>query len=576
MADGDAEGLKIMDGYIEVSAKVDKAKLQREVGEGVDSAAPRAREKGRTSLGRGMLSGIKEAFAGGFSNAISFGLKGTSGVASSFASNPYVAAIGAALAAAILATTLPAIGAGLAAGVGLGAGAGIIGLGAFLVREDPKVQKAAQRLGGTFSKTFTKAARPFIKPVVGSLNILNNLVKDIGPDFRQMFAMLAPMVKPLTEGFADMVRNALPGLKELIAASLPLISTLTQFLPRFGEAFSMFFSDIAGGGEGANLFLTDFLTLILGTIVGLGQLIGWLSRSYVAVRGFITSLPGWLKQAGDWFGRMGDKVSSGFSAVITWFEKLPGRVGDYVSSIPGRLKSMWQEAFSASVYAVGFGIGSTIGLVASLPGKTWGAISATPGKVKSMWLSTWAVSTAWAGRTVDDTVAWFKGLPGKAGGALSGLKDSVLDKLKGAGSWLYQAGRDIISGLVNGIKSALSTALNAIKDAAGDIKDGFKDALGIHSPSTVMAKEVGAWIPPGIAQGIQDSRGSLMDAMGSLVPEMASQGRQGAAETVRAGGGVTIQNLNIQGVWDFSDPAAVRRLIATLFDLLRRYEKGYA
>ena len=64
------------------------------------------------------------------------------------------------------------------------------------------------------------------------------------------------------------------------------------------------------------------------------------------------------------------------------------------------------------------------------------------------------------------------------------------------------AGKDIITGLWQGLKDNAMKPVDAIKDIGGKMIDGFKNIFGIHSPSKVMA-EIGGYIDEGLAQGIE-------------------------------------------------------------------------
>ena len=62
-------------------------------------------------------------------------------------------------------------------------------------------------------------------------------------------------------------------------------------------------------------------------------------------------------------------------------------------------------------------------------------------------------------------------------GILSDLGEAFMEKDWG------KIGRDIIDGLINGIKNAATSVGNAIKEVATDALNAAKEALGIHSPS---------------------------------------------------------------------------------------------
>lgn len=705
-----ADGFKIADAYVEVEARLDRAAFQRHLEDVTVKVSPKVEVKGKgvgKKLGAGMLAGVGDAFATGFTKTITAGLAGTGSLASALSSNPYVAAAGIALAVGIVAVAAPAIGAGLAAALAGGAGLAVIAGGIALIKDDPLVKKAAGELGRTLfdidtveikerakaaqdaltaalrsgnrdrirearanlaqvqkelkdAEAFNRknfslkdAAGPLIQPVVNSLKIFQEAAKDIIPDIGKMFATLDPAIEPLAQGLVGLVKNALPGFQKLIEAAVPILGVLADHLPILGEAFSMFFSDVAGGEEGASQFLGDFLKWVAGFIVMTGKLIMWLSKAYVYIRAFFTrDIPKWARAAWDWFGRLWDKVSGFFSGIWnwvtstggsigdwftnlvtkvsdfvtgvgTWLAALPGRIGTWLASLPGAIGKWFTDAWNRAWYLVGFYGGLIFTFLRDLPGKVGAFLSSLPGKVSAIWTlvwtsawnlaqtwwnntvawlsalpgrigsffqgvwnsvtswvkQTWSSATAWVSKTVNDVVAWFKGLPQKAKDALSSLKTKVMEVLSGAGKWLVSTGSDIINGLIQGIKDKVGALKDLVAGIVKNIKDGFKDALKIGSPSKLMAQEVGQWIPPGIAQGAQKAMPDLMDSLRGMVPGMADAARPGTAATpatLRERAQIIIQNLIIRGVWDFTDPAEVRRMIARLYDELDRYEKGYA
>lgn len=82
-------------------------------------------------------------------------------------------------------------------------------------------------------------------------------------------------------------------------------------------------------------------------------------------------------------------------------------------------------------------------------------------------------------------------------------------------------GADIITGIANGIKAGVSAIAEAAKNAAKAALDAAKDFLGIGSPSKVMKREVGKWIPAGVAEGIIDNKRAISLAMQEAAKETA-------------------------------------------------------
>lgn len=70
--------------------------------------------------------------------------------------------------------------------------------------------------------------------------------------------------------------------------------------------------------------------------------------------------------------------------------------------------------------------------------------------------------------------------------------------LSNIGQWF----KDVGQAIWDGIKEGWDTAVKAVKDFITGFVDGFKEALGIHSPSTVMRDEVGVFCGEGLLEGL--------------------------------------------------------------------------
>lgn len=83
-------------------------------------------------------------------------------------------------------------------------------------------------------------------------------------------------------------------------------------------------------------------------------------------------------------------------------------------------------------------------------------------------------------------------------------------------NWL-QLGKDIINGIVRGIGAVGDLIRDRLMGLAASALSSVKSFLGIGSPSKVFAKEVGQWIPAGIATGIEKNADSVTGAMDDIV-----------------------------------------------------------
>lgn len=80
-----------------------------------------------------------------------------------------------------------------------------------------------------------------------------------------------------------------------------------------------------------------------------------------------------------------------------------------------------------------------------------------------------------------------------------------------------QVGSHIIDGVAQGIRNGIGRITSAARDAANRALNAAKSALGIHSPSKVFAKDVGRWIPAGIAKGITGNLKVVESSMLAMV-----------------------------------------------------------
>ncbi len=96
-----------------------------------------------------------------------------------------------------------------------------------------------------------------------------------------------------------------------------------------------------------------------------------------------------------------------------------------------------------------------------------------------------------------------RNLASTARSAMGDLVSGVLEAIKNLPDKMLDIGKNIVAGIADGIKNGAASAINAVADLAGNLVDSAKDFLGIRSPSRVMEKEVGPYIPQGVAVGVE-------------------------------------------------------------------------
>lgn len=143
-------------------------------------------------------------------------------------------------------------------------------------------------------------------------------------------------------------------------------------------------------------------------------------------------------------------IKAGLQAVGNFFGSVWNGIKNVVAGVINWIKGNWPLLLAIITGPIGMAVAFVI--------KNWD-------KIKTG-----------AANMINDLIGFFRDLPGK-----------VVNAIGNMGKLLYNSGRDLINGLLNGAGSLLSNIGNFFLDKLpGFIKGPFKKALGIHSPSTVF------------------------------------------------------------------------------------------
>ena len=99
---------------------------------------------------------------------------------------------------------------------------------------------------------------------------------------------------------------------------------------------------------------------------------------------------------------------------------------------------------------------------------------------------------------------------------------SALTKSLNIASKLKTIGKNLVEGLWKGINNAKTWILNKISGFTNSILKGIKGFFGIHSPSKLMEKEIGKFLPAGIGVGIEKNSDLALTPLDKLKKKMTS------------------------------------------------------
>ena len=216
-----------------------------------------------------------------------------------------------------------------------------------------------------------------------------------------------------------------------------------------------------------------------------------------------------------------------WSDFTTWLGKIPKQLEKFFKSLPGKIEDwfddLWQPIKDYDWNALGYNIGQWFGnawktavnfVTVTIPTwftNMWNSIKSAFKQFFTVTLPTFFTQTI--PNVVTKVAEFFKALPGKIYNAFVSAKQSIVD---------------IGSAIIDGIWEGLQSIWKAITDFVDGFVQGFKDALGIHSPSTVF-KAIGEDIVAGLLQGIEGFTNMMntVKEWGASVIEWFTKGEDG-------------------------------------------------
>jgi phage-related minor tail protein len=195
-------------------------------------------------------------------------------------------------------------------------------------------------------------------------------------------------------------------------------------------------------------------------------------------------------------------------AISTVWNGIKSTTSTVWNAIKSVLSGLWNGLKSAATSLFN-GIKSVVSGVwngiKSLTSSVWNSIKSV---VTSVWNGIKSSTTTTVNAIKNTVSKVFNSLKTTVSTAMNNVKSAIESGWTKAKSFLQginlsTIGRNIIDGLVNGIKGTAGRVASAVKSIADGIPSTIKKMLGIHSPSRVMRDEVGYWISEGLAKGIE-------------------------------------------------------------------------
>ena len=205
-----------------------------------------------------------------------------------------------------------------------------------------------------------------------------------------------------------------------------------------------------------------------------------------------------------WVAQMGQKAYEAGSKfvqnVITFIQQLPGRIWTWLTTTISRVGSWVVQMASRAQQAGSRFLNGVSTFIQQLPGRVWSFLVSTISRVISF-----AANFAQKGRE-----------------AAQRFKDNIINGISSLPGRMVSIGSNIIHGIITGITNAAGNLFSTMQNIASRALNAAKDALGIHSPSTVFRDMVGKMIPAGVTVGLEANAGKTIQAIKDYAKDLVT------------------------------------------------------
>ena len=139
---------------------------------------------------------------------------------------------------------------------------------------------------------------------------------------------------------------------------------------------------------------------------------------------------------------------------------------------------------------------------------------------------------------------------------------------------LFDIGKNLIQGLIDGVNNMIETAKNAVANVGNAVIDKVKNVLGIHSPSTVFS-EIGGYIVQGLANGINAASPYVEQALTNLANVVQQKGNEMIDYGADVANGFVDNMVNtFDAKWNEIDNGLKSDFIGTIKGMIDAVKKG--
>ena len=430
----------------------------------------------------------------------------------------------------------------------------------------------------------------------GQLTILKSQLEELAISFGEL---LMPAIRSIVsgiQGFVDILNKMSPGMKQvimtiaiLVAAIGPVLIVVGKIMSAVGTIMTIVpkLAGVINTVKTAMMalnttMLANPIVLIIAAIAALVAAFIYLWNTNEDFRQFWIGLWNSIKEvAVSVWNAIKEFLTAAWAAIKATFETVWNGIKSFFSGIWNGMKTIVStvaNAIKGVVSTVFNGIKSVIttvmNTIKSVISTVWNTIKSVVTTVINAIKG--AVTTVW-----NNIVTSVRTAMTNVFNAVKQGFENVKNHIFGLASQAFNWGKDLIMGIVNGIRSCIS----AVGDAAKSVADKIKSFLHFSVPDEGPLTDYESWMPDfmkGLAHGIDKSKHLVSEAMKGVATDMVISPTVSAAgaevsppegSSQAAGGYMSAPSITIQEMVVRSDDD-IRRISQELNTLMKNSRRA--
>ena len=363
-----------------------------------------------------------------------------------------------------------------------------------------KQSKSFSGMVSTLKDNMSQAAGILAQPI---FDTLKQGLENVLPYVEKVISSLSE------NGLMGTIREFAPGIEPFIQTAISIFETMGETVGVIIQSMTDFWNEHSSWLMPLISFTWNFIAgFIMSTITAIGNVV---QSGLAVIDGIINFFQNLFKAnfQGCWES-IKQIFSNAISFIWNWMQvqfavNLPNLIKSFRTSAVSIISNMWSSIktfFSGGITAcLNFVKNLLTGAVSNFNTlKTFGA---------STFQALWSVARTMMSNLLQAVISNIRQVPT----TVRNFMNQAVNVIKSIN--LVSVGRDMIQGLINGIKGMASNVVGAIKGVVSGAVNAAKKALGINSPSKVFT-QFGKWTGEGLAIGIDSENNRVTKASKGL------------------------------------------------------------